>query len=281
MKILKDNLWVGLFFSIMVTTILPATSAHAEHWTEFAHHHFNPTESLVRSQGLATDGRNHYWFSSQQSLIRTNSKTGIGQYASYFPIPSELVKLGDNHIGDIDFANGKLFVPIEDGSKYLHPYIAIYNPQSLKCERYVELPQTQQIDGVPWVAVDVANHRVISAEYSNTTKINLYDIDTLKPIGQIAMSSSINAIQGAKVLNGSLYMTANGLGDKGHAIYKMELATGLVSQVGVLTNDVVEVEGLAFTQTAQGPVLDVLAVIPLFDDGGLNRRTELCSFKMD
>jgi len=254
----------------------------AEHWTQFETHHFSIVKSLFRSQGLTTDNKGNWWFSSRSSLLRTTSKTGSEHVFKLFPLPKELVALKDNHIGDIDYADGKIYAPVEDGSKYLHPYIVVYDAHKLTVDHFVSVPHDLQPDGVPWVAVDAANQRVYSSQYSNTTKINVYDMATLKPLGQIAMSRMINSIQGGKVLNGSLYMTADSEDGKSHSIYKMNLTTGMVLTVAQMPKDLVEVEGLSFAQTAKGLELNALGVVVIKNPISKKiRRTEICGFHLD
>jgi hypothetical protein len=264
------------FITAVAFTLLLSFTAAAEHWQQVDSHKFTLWKSLFRSQGLTNDGHGNFWFSSAVSLMKTSDKWASADSFSMFPYPQELYDQGINHIGDIDYFDGKLVIPLEDGSKYQHPYLAIYNAETLEVEKYKSVPRDWQIDGVPWAAVDVTNGHIYSAQYRGTTKLNVYDINTLEPLMQIPMSQEMNAIQGAKVLNGSLYMTANAVAGSGFAIYKMSLATGLIEQVGILSNDVTEVEGLTFVPTETGYDLYVIAVTGT----GLKRRTELCQYRV-
>jgi hypothetical protein len=265
--------------TIIVLMLSLGFNVFAENWKQMDSHQFTLWKSLFRSQGLTNDGHGNFWFSSAVSLMKTSDKWASADDFSFFPYPEELNSLGINHIGDIDYFDGKLVVPLEDGSKYEHPHLAIYNAETLEVEKYKAVPRDWQIDGVPWAAVDVANGRIYSAQYRGTTKLNVYDINTLEPVTQIPMSQEMNAIQGAKVLDGSLYMTANAP-SSGFAIYKMNLSSGAISQVGELASDVTEVEGLTFVPhesevSTSNYDMYVIAVT----GKGLKRRTKLCEYQ--
>jgi hypothetical protein len=61
-------------------------------------------------------------------------------------IPPAIAAQGGNHIGDVDIANGKVYAPIEDGTKrpdgtrYLHPVIALFDART--CTRSTSTPAT-------------------------------------------------------------------------------------------------------------------------------------------
>jgi hypothetical protein len=257
------------------------TQVDGEHWTQFENHRYSLIKSIFRSQGVTTDDNGHWWFSCYQAILRTYYKWGAERVLHLFPIPSALSKLGDNHIGDIDQYDGKIYTGLEDGPKYLHPHVGLYDAWNLKFEKDFSLPVAWQPDGVPWVAVDPLNHHAISSQYNNTTKINVYDLDTLAPVEQIPMSHMVNAIQGAKVHHGALYMSANAPDNKNFQIYKMVLATGTVITVGDLPSPRAEVEGLTFSSNEKETSLYVLDVVAEKPFPKINRRTELVGYKMD
>jgi hypothetical protein len=248
-------------------------------WTAVSSYRFGIVRSVLRSQGIANDGQGHYWYSSTQGLLRTNSKNGFASHMHLLPIPHPLTELKDNHIGDIDYANGKIFAPIEDGPNYKNPFVGVYDAKTLEIENFYSLPQPWQKDGVPWVAVDSKNGKVFSSEYLNVTKINVYDLLTFKALGQIPLSIKMESIQGAKILDGMIYMTANDNTGSGFAIYKGDLSTGVVTKIALSPNNLVEVEGLTLSRSKDGLVIDALGVVPYIKKVHLTRRMVLFTFR--
>lgn len=252
----------NIFYTL--STLLLITNAFAqtpEWWTAKEIHHFSILESLTRAQGITSDENGHFWFSSWDSLVSTNSKTGPEKKFSV-PIPYSLLKLGDNHIGDISFADGKIYASIEDGKYYLHPHICVYDAKTLQFEKKALLPRELQPDGVPWVAVNTDRNQVYSSEYGQMKRINIYDIDSFQPVGFIQSSQVLHSVQGAKVHNGYLYMTANGQ-TSGFSIYRMDLNSGGVMEVAKFPDGLIEVEGLSFTNENGQEKIVALGVVPL------------------
>jgi hypothetical protein len=222
-----------------------------ESWTITSQRHYNFLGSLLRSQGVTTDNQGHFWFSSKLSLIKTNSQGGVTARADGLAIPYSLLKNGTDHIGDISYYNGKIIAPMEDGKKYLHPHIGIFNAKTFAFEKKFALPWEQQKDGVPWVAVDPTRAQIYSSEYSDMNKINVYDIQTLQPLGFIQSSRTLHSVQGGKYHNGYLYLTANGE-TSGFSIYRMGLDDGQVIEVAKFPDNLDEVEGLTFVTDKNG-----------------------------
>src|SRR3982750_4428930 len=102
-----------------------------------------------RSQGATTDGQS--WFFSWQGGLEKTDNAFLTQAAGTWPAdiavqpqvnPDGSNHVGGNHIGDIDYYNGLIYAPIEDGGEnagvvqvndpeYQHPYIALYDAQTL------------------------------------------------------------------------------------------------------------------------------------------------------
>lgn len=135
-------------------------------WQQSSTQTFSLLDALQRSQGVATDGRS--WFFSWQyglSHVTLDGKTTITD--NPLAIPSQISQQGGNHIGDIDDYNGTIYAPIEDGSAYQHPYIALYNavtdvldrnlPSGTEAEGLAFLPEA---DGSVMHTLDVAPSRL-------------------------------------------------------------------------------------------------------------------------
>ena len=237
-----------------------------EHWQVKEEYRFSMWNSFFRTQGVTSDQQGHFWFSSWDSIIEANSKTGSAVKGNVFAIPIPLLEKGCDHIGDISYANGKIFAPIEDGQHYLHPHIGVFDANTLRAEKTFELPLAQQIDGVPWVAASGERHLVFSAEYSNMARVNVYDMDSMLPLGDIVPSQVLHSVQGGKYHDGFLYLTANSPVGKRFSIYKVNLDSGEVTEVGQLPPNLSEVEGLSFTLENGVQKIVVLGIVP-FKDG--------------
>lgn len=236
-----------------------------EQWSVTVDHTFSIISSLLRNQGLAIDEKGHYWYSSTQGVLRSHSRFGLARRISLFPLPSALRKLGDDHVGDIDYADGKIYLSVEDENVYKNPHIAILNAKTLDPISYYALPLSLQTDGVPWVAVDAKNGHAFSSIFATCTALNVYDMNSsMTPVNQIQLSQPVVRIQGGKVLNGMMYLTADGQGGFGSAqdkaVFKVNLATGTVMKVAVLPDYATELEGLAFSHESNGVMMNVLSI---------------------
>lgn len=237
---------------IVQTSSLPATPMGvSEKWRVVGTRRFGFLVSLTRSQGLDFDGA-RWWFSSNYTLSATGPD--MESSASLFlrkAIPPEVSSAGGNHIGDIACLNGKVYTAIEDGRKYEHPYIVVFDGSSGKVERIAKLPPELHKKGVPWVAADGARRCLYTAEYDRATRINVFDIDTFALRGFVELQSPICSVQGGKVHDGALYVSCD---EDPNGVRRIDLDTGAVSRVAEVTLDPVEVEGLAFRTMPDGQV---------------------------
>ena len=111
-------------------------------------------EALTRGQGVATDGQ-FFYFSGNYFLNKTDIETNKTVAENPLAIPPALLLKGGNHIGGIAYYDGTIYAPIEDGPDYLHPYIALFDAETLRYTGVCyELPRELHIEGVPWCAVD-------------------------------------------------------------------------------------------------------------------------------
>ncbi len=152
---------------------LPAHSE--EKWGLTESKSFGFFASLVRSQGLASDKNGNFWFAANQTLLKTSSDFSEENTHNPEAIPAELRSYSINHIGDIDYYNGKIYAPMEDGNDYKNPFIGIFNAETLVFEKALPLARSQQNDGIPWITVDNDKARIISSVYRNAKKIYFYE----------------------------------------------------------------------------------------------------------
>ena len=238
----------------------PGASA-AETWQQASRQTYYLLDALQRSQGIATDGTTWY-FSWKLGLSRVtlDSKTVLTTNA--LAIPAQLAALGADHIGDIDYYNGKLYAPIEDGSSYRHPYIALYDATTLTYTGTAyPLPLSVQPDGAPWVAVDPARGYVYSSAYDPTPALNVYSLADMHLVKTVPLSTTIGSIQGAKIYQGVLYASSN---NDAKSLYRIDPDTGQVTDVFDRASSLPagsETEGLAFLATSDGAQMHALDVV--------------------
>jgi hypothetical protein len=245
--------------------VLPASAAaKCSGWRLVGSDTFRGQDALLRSQGVTTDGRG-WFFSWQGGLQRT-----LDNFAPIAAntLPPELAAQGDNHIGDIDYYNGLIYAPVEDGSKYQHPHIALYDAQSL-IYTGVNYPLDVGIHeaGVPWVAIDRRRERVYTAEWDMPhDRLNVSDPQMrfkrflpLRYAAELGAAFHLSRIQGAKVLGNTMYATRD---DADKSVFAIDLRTGSVTKLFALKPDVPsELEGLAVRATPDGALLHVLIIM--------------------
>ncbi len=223
------------------------TQVDGEEWAETGSDTFTGSAAAQRSQGVTTDGVS-FLFSWRFGLERTSPGAAFSEQASnQLAIPLQFGAQGSDHIGDIDFWNGKIYAPVEDSAKYAMPMILLYDPADLSYTgQSYALPPALQTAGVPWVAVDGPRARVITAEWDPTLQLNLFDLNGLAVAGSLPLSRTLGRIQGAKVYGGMLYAQAD---DTQKTTWKINLETGTVITLFTLGRTDVEAEGLVLWQT--------------------------------
>ncbi|MBB5751806.1 autotransporter outer membrane beta-barrel domain-containing protein [Prosthecomicrobium pneumaticum] len=222
-----------------------------------------------RGQGVTTDGVNWY-FSGTNSLERTDGSFNTGLIVNpaipnVLAIPSALSDAGLNHIGDIDYADGYLYISLDSSQrdpvsneKYENPVFAIYNASDLTYtgQAFALNPPHGVHDIASWVAVDVKNGLGYGMAYENATELTVYNLADWSFKEYIPLSQTIDQAQGGKLLDGWMYFATD---NDEKLIYRANVKTGEVELLGNLKIDgEQEVEGLSFRQTADGWTLNIL-----------------------
>jgi hypothetical protein len=244
-------------------------AAAMETWELIGKDVFTGEAQNSRDQGVTTDGT-HWYFSSTNGLEITDM-----QYNTVFKSspaippelanPSPLAGKGLNHIGDIDYANGKLYISLDSstrdavtGNHYDTPVFAVYNAADLSFtgEAAALNPPHGVHDIASWVAVDAGKGLAYGMAYNNATEIAVYNLRDWTFNRYIPLSQTIDQAQGGKIHDGWMYFASD---DAGKNISRANLTTG---EVQVLFNLKVpydqEVEGLSFLETPDGPILSIL-----------------------
>lgn len=229
----------------------------------------------MSNQGVTNDGT-YYYFSGKKNLGKADMKTGEIFRINTSPIPKELQELGCDHIGGLSCFNGVIYAAIEDGPDYLHPFIALYDAETLAFTgRYYELPQELHTEGVPWCAIDAGRQELYTAEWSNATVLNVFALDDLHLIRTVPLSEPIDRMQGGEVFDGVLYLSCDEENDL-KRVFSVDPTTGEVKVV--FTRNIgkaFEAEDLTVYPDADGkPVFCVL------DRGARRKSMNLTKYQL-
>jgi hypothetical protein len=245
--------------ALIAIAIFTAPQAAAEPitgWQETGARAFKGEEAFIKAQGIASDG-NRIFFSWNFGLHSTTLDYGTVLADNRFDaIPEDLKSLnGLNHIGDIDHFEGTVYAPIEDGPRYLNPFIVTYDGDTLQPtgERF-ELDRDLLTEGVPWVAIDAARKVAYTAEWNDTKVLNVHRLSDFAITSTVQLSREIPRIQGAKVYKGMLYAARDNGTEK--SIEAIDPESGQVTNVfdrNLGTG--FEAEGIAFLSNASGTTM--------------------------
>ncbi|WP_329126416.1 hypothetical protein [Streptomyces sp. NBC_01465] len=229
--------------ALAVALALLPQSASAATWSRTPdYQRWTALTALTRGQGIATDNTSFY-YSGTYSLVRTTVSGDHETASNPFAIPPALSsKYGTDHIGDIDYADGRIVAPLEDGKNYQHPLLALFTTDLAYTGSYVQLPHDLFPDGVPWVAVDAAAGLVYAAAWNqdsahSTDQLVVFGLNDLRtlPAGSalpvlrtVKLSRPLSRIQGATLFRGRLYASVDISGDK--SVYAIDPVTGAVTR---------------------------------------------------
>jgi len=257
---------------LILTALLCATAMPAyavEPWIMVEKFTFTDDPITYRGQGVTTDGKNWY-FSGTNALDKAdgNFTTITRDNSAIDPAlanPFAGAPRGLNHIGDIDYADGYLYISLDTstrdpitGEKYNTPVFAIYNASDMTYTgKYFALtPPHGKHDVASWVAVDAKKGLLYGMAYDNSTEIAVYNLSDGSFKQYIPLSRTIDQAQGGKILDGWMYFSTE---SDTKSLYRANLTTGEVEEIGQLdTPGDQEVEGLSFGWTKDGWSLYVI-----------------------
>ncbi|MDR3314630.1 MAG: hypothetical protein LBS96_09305 [Oscillospiraceae bacterium] len=231
-------------------TAAPPADTYAAQSSE----NFGLFEAIPRYQGVTTDGKAWY-YSWNYGLQKTDLQNNL-LVSRFIAIPLEFLRNGNNHIGDISYYDGKIYAPLEDGSAYLHPYILLFDAETLAYTGVsYALPQELHLEGVPWVAVDGARGVAYTAEWHDAAVLNVFSLTDFSLVRTQPLSQPLDRIQGAEIgPDGLLYCAADTKG--AHTIWAVNPEDGAVAKVfDRVLDDAVEAEGITVLPMADGSFL--------------------------
>ncbi len=229
----------------------------------------------VSSQGVTNDGE-YFYFSANKNLGKASIETGEIFLINVDAIPQALKDKGCNHIGGLSYYNGHIYAAIEDGPDYLNSFIALYDAETLEFTgNYYELPHELHLEGVPWCAVDAERNYLYTAEWSNASVLNVFNLDDMSFVKTIPLSEKIDRIQGAEMFDGKLYMSCDEENDR-KRILSLDVETGVVEDAFVRNiGKEFEAEGITVYADEDGePVFCVL------DRGERRQSSNLTMYKL-
>lgn len=233
-------------------------------------------DRYMSNQGITNDGE-YFYFSGKKNLGKAKIENGKIFLVMTNAIPDELAEKGCNHIGGLSYYDGKIYAAIEDGPDYQHPFIALYDAETLKYTGVsYELPQNLHTEGVPWCAIDAKSGLLYTAEWTKATKLNVFDVKTMKFIKTVDLTREIDQVQGGEIFNGMLYLSADDKQDE-KTIFKVNPATGNVEEF-LVRNIGVEREAEDMTVYAGANGNPVFCVVDRTPD---NRATVLTRYISD
>ena len=282
---------VALLLLLLASLVaLPAANARAAGcpttWKLVGSDTFRLHDTLMRSQGVTTDGRS-WFFSWQGGLERTLDDFTPIAAGTLPPQPADAPSVepdgrnhvGGDHIGDIDYYNGLIYAPVEDGGEsagpielnnpeYQSPHIALYDARTLLYTGVsYALDKAYHQAGVPWVAVDGRRRQVYTAEWEMPhDRLNVFDLQMrferflpLRYPAALGKDFRLSRIQGAKVYGHTMYASRD---DAEKTVFAIDLRTGIVTKLFSLNpvgHD--ELEGISVRRTPDGALLHVLLVM--------------------
>jgi hypothetical protein len=228
------------------TTTEPATWAA----TVVGEHEINPG---IR-QGLARAG-DGFVLSTNNGMYRVDA-----DYVATSPpgdraepaIPADLAAQGYDHVGDIDIdIDGEvLWAPLERPDKESgEQVLARYDAETLEFLDSVVVPQHH----ASFVAVGPDGTIYSTDEFSDDTLVRYrFEDGALETLAPLAMDRTIERIQGADIAAGAAWLATD---DERNGLYRVDLTTGEVQDVGSMGYPEGEGEGIDAQEGEDGQVL--------------------------
>lgn len=123
----------------------------------------------AQTQGLCSDA-NNYFIVQRYNLWKIPKSINLAKVKAttkgvrIVGIPGHLKKLGGNHLGDCDLANGRLYVPLEG----LKPFkVLIFDADSLELLATPSFPT--KLKHAAWVSIDASDGTLITTNFDMTS----------------------------------------------------------------------------------------------------------------
>lgn len=204
-------------------------------------------------QGLARVG-DQWLFSTNNGIYRTDAS-----FASTSPpgdraepaIPAELAAQGYDHVGDIDVVDGIVWAPLETPDKSAgRQVLARYAESSLTYQDHFTVPQHH----ASFVTVDEEGLIWSSDEFDVVDALLRYRLENgrLQQLPPLELSDPLERVQGVDILDGAAWVSTD---DDHDGVYRVDLATGAVTDLGSMGHVDGEGEGIDARPGPDGTVL--------------------------
>jgi hypothetical protein len=236
-------------FLVVLVLVLGAPPAAADSNAALQSEQEGPTGY---QQGVArvADG---WIFTGTTRIGRTNEQLKVVK-TNIQPIPLDWKRKGFNHVGDPDVAGKFLYAPLEQ-SQYERgdQAMARYSPKSLKL---VDIVPVQQHEA-SFVTVDPKTMIAYSMDRFGGDALLRYDVQNgWAPLPPLPMSRFVDKVQGADLARGAVWLSTT---DPTNELFRVDLATGMVTDLGSAGHVGGEGEGIDATRLPSG-ALHTLAV---------------------
>lgn len=158
-------------------------------------------------QGIATDGT-YYYVSSSTAIYKYNKE---GQLIQSNKHPFERLQLPANHIGDIDVADGNIYMGIEtfiDG-KGENIQVAVYDTETLRYKHSIVWDSRSGQVEVCGLAVDKEKGIVWMADWVQGHELYAYDLNQRTYLGKVELSPTPHLQQGICCRDGHIIISCD------------------------------------------------------------------------
>jgi hypothetical protein len=227
----------------MLLAVVAATGAGAGEPVHDARLSSEDPLDPVYGQGIArVDGG---WIVSGTNVLG-RLDDGLREQLRVAPvIPPEWTAQGFDHVGDPDVADGFLYAPLEQPDYDRgRQATARFDLATLTLIDAVLLPQHHN------AFVTVAAGIAYSTDFFDDDTLLRYDVeDGWKPLEPLRLSRRLDRIQGGDVAHGAVWLSTD---DVRNGVYRVDLETGRVDDVGSAGHLDGEGEGIDATALASG-----------------------------
>jgi len=192
-------------------------------------------------QGLARI-ESGWIFSFNDGLYRTDD-ADVQTLARSPAIPDEWKARGYNHIGDIDVVGDVLYAPLEQPDyEQGRQAVLLYSAATLEFQSGFEVAQHEN----SFLSVDPSTGIAYSLDRFGGDTLLRYDTtENWKPLEPLRMSKFVDKVQGGDVALGAIWLAAD---DAIKGLYRVDLSTGRVDDLGSLGHKGGETEGIDATR---------------------------------
>jgi hypothetical protein len=205
-------------------------------------------------QGVAHNDQDGGWvFSTNFALYRTDGT--LAEVAkNEAAIPAEWVAKGYNHIGDIDIVGNVIYAPVEQPDTDVGRQAMFrFDATTLQFLDGVEIEQHHN----SFVSVDPETMTAYSTDFFDDDVLSRYDVSkNWARLAPIKLNRKVGHIQGGDLADGAFWLSTD---DDHDGLYRIDLSSGQVDDIGSAGHADGEGEGMDATDTADG-LLHVVSV---------------------